>query len=125
VGRIVPYLLYEDVVSALDFLAVAFGFREEMRYVGPDGIVTHAEMRYGADAIMMGAPGGGYQGPHRHGLISQEVLVFVDDVDAHYARAAGAGATILDEPADQEYGDRRYRAGDPEGHRWSFHQHLT
>ncbi len=123
-GRIVPYLLYEDVGGALEFLAAAFGFREELRSLDPAGIVTHAEMRYGHDAIMMGAPGRGFEGPHRHGVVCQEVLVFVDDVDAHCARAAAAGATILDAPADQPYGDRRYRASDPEGHRWNFHQRL-
>jgi uncharacterized glyoxalase superfamily protein PhnB len=52
------------------------------------------------------------------------LYVLVDDVDAHYERARAAGAEILEEPADQEYGDRRYAAMDPEGHHWFFAQQL-
>jgi uncharacterized glyoxalase superfamily protein PhnB len=44
----------------------------------------------------------------------------VPDVDAHYRQARAAGAIVLDEPADQDYGERVYRAIDPEGHRWIF-----
>jgi uncharacterized glyoxalase superfamily protein PhnB len=56
--------------------------------------------------------------------VAQELYVYVDDVDAHYARAKRAGATILEEPTDQFYGDRRYRAADPEGHHWCFATHV-
>jgi len=52
------------------------------------------------------------------------VHVYVEDVDAHYTRAKKAGATIVSEPKDQEYGDRRYDAKDVEGHLWSFAQHV-
>lgn len=52
------------------------------------------------------------------------MTVYVDDVDAHYARAVAAGAEITEELADQFYGDRVYRALDPEGHRWSFHERI-
>jgi uncharacterized glyoxalase superfamily protein PhnB len=52
------------------------------------------------------------------------VLVEVDDVDSHFARAKDAGATILSEPADQASGIRHYRAEDPEGHRWMFSQEI-
>ena len=50
--------------------------------------------------------------------------VYVDGVDAHFEHARAAGAEILAEPADQEYGDRRYAATDPEGHHWFFAQHV-
>ena len=52
------------------------------------------------------------------------VILMVDNVDKHCLRAKKAGAMILDEPADQFYGDRRYSAADPEGHHWYFAQHL-
>ena len=58
--------------------------------------------------------------PHLHAFIT----VYVDDVDAHYARAVAEGATITEELADQFYGDRVYRAVDPEGQRWSFHERI-
>ena len=54
--RITPYLLYEDCDAALEFLAKAFGFTEDLRVPGPEGKVTHAEMRLADGVIMMGNP---------------------------------------------------------------------
>jgi uncharacterized glyoxalase superfamily protein PhnB len=122
--RITPYLLYEDVGVALDWLARAFGFRERMRLRGPDGTITHAEMTLADGVVMMGCPGPDYRNPRRLGQVTQSVYVYVDDVDGHFTRAREAGATILEEPRDQFYGDRRYGAADPEGHHWYFAQHV-
>ncbi len=122
--RITPYLLYEDVAAALDWLAKAFGFRERMRMPGPDGAVTHAEMELAGGVIMMGHPGADYQNPKRIGHTTQLVLVYVDDVDKHFERAKAAGAGIESGPEDQVYGDRTWNATDLEGHRWTFAQHV-
>jgi len=122
--RISPYLYYEDVAAMLTWLAGAFGLRESFRIDGPDGKVAHAEMRLGDGVVMMGRPGVDYRNPRRLGGLTQSLHVYVDDVDAHFARARRAGATIVAEPADQFYGDRRYAAEDPEGHRWFFAQHV-
>ena len=122
--RITPYLLYEDVAGALDWLARAFGFRKRLHFAGPDGNISHAEMELGDGLIMLGDPGSGYQNPKRLGQATQLVHVYVDDVDEHFERAKEAGATILSEPQNQEYGDRRYDAEDLEGHRWSFAQPI-
>ena len=65
--RITPYLLYEDVGGALDWLAKAFGFRERMRLPGPDGKIAHAEVELADGVIMMGYPGPTYQNPKRVG----------------------------------------------------------
>jgi PhnB protein len=119
-SRITPYLLYEDVPGALDFLSKAFGFQERLRFANDEGTVTHAEMELGGDSIMMGDPGPDYVSPKRGGHTGSQVHVYVDELDAHYAQAKAAGATIVSEPTDQEYGDRRYDARDPEGHVWSF-----
>jgi len=121
---ITPYLLYEDVAAALDFLAKAFGFEEVLRYTGEEGYVNHAEMRLGDAAIYLGDPGEQYRNPKRLGHETVGIYVLVDDVDAHYERAKAAGAEILQAPADQEYGDRRYDAVDHEGHRWYFAQPM-
>ena len=122
--RISPYLLYEDVAGAVEWLATAFGFRERLRFSDDDGTVTHAEMELHEAVVMMGDPGPDYCNPKRLGEATQYVHVYVDDVDGHYERAREAGATILGEPEDQAYGDRRYDAEDPEGHRWTFAQHV-
>ena len=122
--RVTPYLLYEDVASALAWLTQAFGLRERLRIPMPDGKIGHAEMELADGVVMMGCPGPEYRNPKRVGHVTQELYVYVDDVDKHFARAKEAGAVILEAPADQFYGDRRYRAVDPEGHHWSFAQHV-
>jgi PhnB protein len=118
-GRISPYLLYEDGATAIDFLTKAFGFEEVMR-MEEGGVVNHAEVRLGDDSVMLGSPGADYRNPKNAGYSSALVHVYVDDVDSHFERATAAGAEITMEPTDQEYGDRRYDAKDPEGHSWSF-----
>ena len=122
--RISPYLLYEDVGAAVDFVVSAFGFSEHFRMAGEDGTVNHAEVRFADGEVMMGNPGPDYRGPKTTGHLASMVHVYVDDVDAHFAHAKAAGATILAEPEDQFYGDRRYSAADPEGHHWHFATHI-
>jgi PhnB protein len=117
---ITPYLLYEDVASALDWLRDAFGFEEVLRFEAESGEVNHAEMRIGGDSLYLGDPGGDYRSPKQLGQRSSLVHVYVDDVDAHFERAKAAGAEIELEPTDQPYGDRRYDAYDLEGQLWSF-----
>ena len=117
---ITPYLLYAEVDAALDFLARAFGFEETLRFTGDEGYVNHAEMRLADAAIYLGHPGPQYRNPKQLGQETVGIHVLVDDVDAHFERAREAGAEILAEPADQEYGERRYTARDPEGHYWFF-----
>jgi PhnB protein len=122
--RITPYLLYEDVAGALDFLSNAFGFTERIRFPGPEGNITHGEMEMGDGVIMMGDPGPEYRNPKRLGGATQQIHVYVDDVDKHFEQAQQAGAAIVSGLEDQTYGDRRYIADDPEGHRWTFSQHV-
>jgi len=122
--RITPYLYYEDVAGALDWLGKAFGFRERMRLPGPDGKVMHAEMELEDGVIMMGSPGPDYQNPKRSGRVTVSLYAYVDDVDEHFAQAKAAGATVIAPPEDQFYGDRRYGVKDPEGHEWFFATHV-
>jgi PhnB protein len=122
--RISPYLLYRDGAAAIDFLTRAFGFHERMRMPDEQGGVGHAELDLDDGVIMLGQPGGDFKSPKELGLDTSLVHVYVDDVDAHFARAKEAGAEITREPADQSYGDRNYAAKDPEGHDWFFSQHV-
>lgn len=122
---ITPYLYYEDVGAALQFLSKAFGFRKQGRTMRrPGGEVRHAAMKLGDDLVMMGDPGSGYKNPKRLGQATQSLYINVPDVDRHFQRARNAGATILEEPGDTEYGHRRYGAEDPEGHQWYFAQEI-
>lgn len=122
---IVPYLLYEDCDAALDFLHRMFGFEEKLRSIAPDGkTVWHAEMTLGDAVIFMGDPGDEYRNPRKAGETVGFYVYVDDDIDAHFERAREAGAEIVEEPTDQTYGDRRYSAKDPEGHRWYFAQKI-
>ena len=117
---VTPYLLYEDAGAAIDWLGKAFGFREKQRVEGPNGAIAHAELDVGdGSRVFLGGPGGDYRSPRKVGR-TVLVYVYVEDVDAHHARAAAAGAEIAEEPHDEPYGERRYAAEDPEGHRWYF-----
>jgi uncharacterized glyoxalase superfamily protein PhnB len=122
VQTIVPMLVYADAPGALEFLAEAFGFIERYRMDMPDGSIGHAEIGLGDQVVMIASEwhAGGVVSPLRLPALHAQIFVRVDDVDAHHARARAAGATIAAEPADQEYGERTYRAIDPEGQRWIF-----
>ena len=131
--EVVPMIAYEDGPAAMDWLARAFGFIEIVRMIGQDGRLSHGEMGTGEESaglIMLAPPTPDYQSPKHHRetceaaanwskvpYIIDGVLVYVDDVRAHFQRAKGAGARILSEP---EEGPRRYRVEDLEGHRWFF-----
>ncbi len=120
--RLVPMLAYADAPAAIEFLCRAFGFTERFRMPGPDGTIGHAELVLGEAVVMLASvwDAGGFASPRDLPRVHSQLLVYVDDVDAHHARARDEGAIVIGEPADQEYGDRNYRAVDLEGHRWYF-----
>ena len=121
--RVTPYLNYEDSVAMIDWLTRAFGLIVRHTQTNPNGAV-HAEMTLEDGLVMLGSPGGDFRNPKNLGQVTQSLYVYVDDVDAHCARAREAGAEIIEEPGDQPYGDRRYGARDPEGHHWYFASRL-
>lgn len=129
---VIPMIAYADGVAAMDWLTSVFGFAERDRRVTPEGRLEHGELDTGGGVIMLATPSTHYQGPKAHResceaaarwhdvpYIIDGVLVYVDDVAAHFERARAGGATILSEPEGTADG-RRYRAEDLEGHRWMF-----
>lgn len=121
-ANIYPALYYADAPAALDWLARAFGFEQRLAVPGPDGTIRHAEMTLGPGVIMLGTadPARGMLSPRDLPGTHQSLCVYVDDPDAHYARAKAAGAEIVAELTDKDYGSRDYCARDPEGHHWTF-----
>jgi uncharacterized glyoxalase superfamily protein PhnB len=121
-AKVMPMLDYEDARAAIDFLCGAFGFEETMRMDGDNGSIAHAELALNGAAISLSTVwrDGGFSTPHELSGVHSQVWCEVDDVDAHYRRARAAGAVVLNEPVNQDYGYRTYRAIDPEGHRWYF-----
>jgi uncharacterized glyoxalase superfamily protein PhnB len=116
-----PTLRYRDAPAAIRFLVEAFGFEETAVYPGEtEGTVAHAELRWpGGGGVMLGSgradstiadlpPGTG------------SIYIVTDQPDALFARATAAGATVVQEPRDEDYGSRGFTVRDPEGVFWSF-----
>ena len=134
--RIVPMIAYEDAAAAIEWLSDAFGFTERVahRYTDENGVVGHAELELGGEIVMLATPNRDYQSPRHHRQecepanrwldnpwVVDGVLVTVDDLDAHHARAVSAGATVI-RPVEEGPAGRLYTAEDLEGHRWMFQQ---
>jgi uncharacterized glyoxalase superfamily protein PhnB len=120
-------VFYKNPFAALDWLENAFGFERSMVITDTNGNLAHAEMKFGAGYIMVGSEWADFVASPAtvSGKNTQMVHVHLDDgLDAHCERARAAGAVIMQEPQDQFYGDRTYRAKDPEGHVWTFAQTL-
>lgn len=121
VDTVLPQITYADVDEASRWLSEVFGFTEHFRYGDPDA-PAGAQMHLGKAWIMLhkadeGAPANDTQ--HTHTL-----TVFVDDVDAHCARARAVGVQITEELNETTYGEYQYGAADLAGHRWLFARHA-
>ena len=120
--RLYPALRYKNAAKMIDWLGEAFGFSVRARY-GDGDVVHHAELILGSSIIMLGTAREDAYGkmvgtPGSGG--GKSVYVAVDDADATFARATKAGAEILEELTDRDYGSREFICRDPEGNVWSF-----
>ena len=109
----------------IDWLCEAFGFTRHLVGPGDHGTIEHAQLSLGDGMIMLGSWRDDRWGKlvktaRQAGALTQAVYVVVPDVDAHYARAKAAGAEIVDDIEDKDYGGRGYAARDPEGQIWSI-----
>jgi uncharacterized glyoxalase superfamily protein PhnB len=133
---IIPMMSYENGIASLEWLKQAFGFEEnrDMRMLGENGRLTHAELSTGNAAIMLATPTPDYESINKHRAhckqtdkwlsvpwIVDGLLVYVNDVDTHFKRAKENGAEILSE-IETGFPGKRYRCADVEGHRWMFMQ---
>jgi uncharacterized glyoxalase superfamily protein PhnB len=108
---------FRDAPKAIEFLKHAFGFEELALHPNPDGTIAHAELSYGPSILMLGSERADADGA-RAG--QGHLYVAVEDPDAHLERARAAGAEVVTELHDTDYGSRDYAARDPEGNLWSF-----
>ena len=136
--RISSSLVYEDPRQAIDWLCEAFGFTVRLKVEGEGGSIEHSELELGGGLIMVSGSGATSRRPeaaHRKsprqlgGANTQALCVYVDDAEAHCARARAAGARIVNEPTVTDYGeeywsDKGYEAEDLEGHHWWFMERL-
>jgi uncharacterized glyoxalase superfamily protein PhnB len=128
--RLSSSLFYDDAGAAIDWLGRAFDFKVRLKVDGEEGRVTHSELEYGEAVIMVSSvsPEKRHASPRSVGGVNtQSLFIYVDDVEAHYARARAAGAKITKELSVSDYGeeywaDNGYGAEDLEGHVWWFAQ---
>src|SRR5947208_12059670 len=119
---VTPRLVVGDGAAAIAFYARAFG-AEELgdRFTGPDGELLHAEIRSGNSVVMItqDAADGPARSPERlDGMVTCVMATYWQDVDAAWERAVSAGAEVIYPLADQFYGERSGRLGDPYGNQW-------
>jgi len=135
--RISTAVYYDNGAAAIDWLCRAFGFDLRLKVEGDGGRIEHSELVYGEGVIMVGdvSPSKQEKFPYRRspsqvgGANTQNIMVYVDDVEAHCRQARAAGAKIVSEPKTTDYGeeyweDRSYEAEDIGGHHWWFCQRL-
>jgi uncharacterized glyoxalase superfamily protein PhnB len=133
--RMSSAVYYVDASAAIDWLVSAFDFQVRLKIEGDHGSIEHSELTYGDGVIMVAQAGlahkpGVRQSPQNlNGANTQALMIYVDDVEAHFARAQKAGAKIIKELETTDYGgdywiDRGYECEDLEGHHWWFYQRL-
>ena len=114
-ATVIPELAYRDVAEAAGWLCEAFGFEERLR------IANHrVQLAVGAGAVVVTEAG-----PTVHSDPTHAVMVRVEDVDRHHARAVQHGARVVRPPTDYPYGERQYTVVDPGGHVWTFSQTIA
>jgi PhnB protein len=116
--QVSPYLIVDEPAALIQFMKDVFGAQETRRHEDDKGRIAHAEMRIGDSVIMMG--GATEQWP----AAPAALYVYVEDTDAAYQRGMALGATSLQEPADQFYGDRSGGIKDRFGNQWFIATHI-
>ena len=124
---ITPYLMLRDPAAAMEFYKKAFGAIELVRMLMPDGkSIMHAAMKIGDSIFFMATEGPGMPmaSPETAGTTTVALHLYVPDVDASFAKAVAAGATVAMPPMDMFWGDRFGKVTDPFGHHWSIATHV-
>ena len=123
---LIPSLRYQDAHAAMAWLEKAFGFERHAVYDGPDGIVGHAELRFGNGMVMLASASN--ESPLKHlyatpaeisGRVTSPLYLIVDDCEPAYARMLAAKAEVVMEMKPMEYGGKAFTVRDPEGYLWS------
>lgn len=109
---VTPYLCVPDADAELAFLKAAFGAAEISCDRNADQSVMHAEIQVGDSLVMVGQAGGQWK------PLSAAIYLWVDDVDATYAKALEAGAASQSAPEDKPYGHRNAGVVDGNGITW-------
>jgi len=120
----IPCLKYRNAGAAIEWLCEAFGFERNLVVKGVGKTIAHAQLSYGRGMVMLGSLSE-EEVEERNNRSGERgtpgaIYVVVEDCDAHFRRAREAGANVVTEPNDKDYGGRDYECRDPEGHAWCF-----
>lgn len=126
-STVIPCLRYHDAGAAIEWLCTVFGFEPQLVVPGAPGTIAHAQLSFGNGMIMLGSHSAQSEygklivHPDRvEGMQTQTVYLVVGDADQVYRQACEAGAEILIDLADADYGGRGFTCRDLEGHVWSI-----
>jgi PhnB protein len=117
IPHVCPYLIVNDVSRLVAFTKEVFSAVDSERMLRPDGSVMHTQVRIGESVIMMGEITGDMP------PLPAMLHVYVEDPDAASRRAMALGATSLQEPKDEFYGDRTAGVLDSNGVSWWMATH--
>ncbi len=115
---VIPYLLVDDAAQQIEFLKQMFGASELSCHKGPDGAISHAEVKIRDSVLMIS------QAQEEWPAMAAMHYLYVDDVDAVYKAGLAAGGTSVREPRDEFYGDRACGVADPWGNQWWVATHV-
>ena len=125
-STIIPCLRYREMHAAIDWLCKAFGFTKNAVFENEQGGVGHAQLIWGNGMIMLGEVRDNEFGRHIAqpdeigGRETQCACVIVSNCKSHYEQAKAAGAVIVDDYSEKDYGGAGYSCHYPEGHLWYF-----
>jgi len=111
-------LTLDDAARTIQWYKQALGAQEVSRSVGPDGKIMHAELTIGDTRFTVHDAMGGGKGPREYGGSPASFWLYVENSDALFNRAVGAGGKVQMPLADQFWGDRAGAVADPEGYSW-------
>jgi PhnB protein len=117
---ITPYVVFQDAAAAIDFYKRAFSAEEVSRHLDPSGRIMHAEIRIGDSMLMLTEESPAYpemKSVQARGGSPVHLFLYLDDVDSFAAKAVAAGASVIMELANKEYG-RTGGLKDPFGLTW-------
>jgi uncharacterized glyoxalase superfamily protein PhnB len=125
-ATVIPCLRYRNAPAAIEWLCQTFGFEKHVVVPGDGETIAHAQLSFGNGMIMLGSVKDSEfdqlmkQPDEIGGAETETAYVVVSDADAIYARAKAAGAKIVLEIKDEDYGGRGFSCRDLEGHLWNF-----
>lgn len=115
---VTAHLMLDDAARSIEWYKKGFGAQEMGRHLGPDGKIMHAVIKIGDSFVIMNDVMPGQKGPREYGGSPASLWLYVENSDALFDQAVGAGAKVQVPLGDQFWGDRGGAVTDPAGFTW-------